>query len=73
MAQKLKCTEAIQTPVDFEVKTFLGASTKKLKEMILVIEIKRGHKFSLPVLLDDDFDITFKFGDPENLKLTYRK
>lgn len=69
VAQKLKYTEAIQTPVDFEVKTFLGASTKKLKEMILEIEIKWRHKFSLPILLDDDF----KFHDFGKFKTNLSK
>lgn len=61
MIQELKCPKDIQTPEGFEAKTILGDATKRLHETVLEVEVNKGQKLPLAVLLDDDFDITFKF------------
>ena len=65
---ELSCSESDLAPVEFEIKTFLGSKVKKLNQVTLEIEVNREKKnLSLPVLVDDDFDIEFKFDGYKNV------
>ena len=57
---KLNCDPKTLTPVDYEVKTFLGSGTKSLKEVTLAVYLPSKRYNIMPLLVDDQFDINLK-------------
>lgn len=48
-------------PINFQVKTYLTTSSKKLDQMVLKIKVGQRRLLPLPVLLDDNFSVQFRF------------
>ena len=65
---KLGCYKSFLTPVECEVKIFLGSKTKKLNQVVVEIELIKGNSLSLPVLIDDEFDMNLRFDNFKSVK-----
>lgn len=48
-------------PINFQVKTYLSTSIRKLNQIMLKINVEQGRLLPLLVLLDDDFNVQLKF------------
>ena len=48
------------TPVTYDITTFLGASTRQLKEARLVVGIPGGNKLPISFLADPHFNHHFR-------------
>ena len=59
--RKLKCHDKISNPVDFQVKTYFGMSTKPLEQVIMKVGLGGKSYINKLLLLDDEFDIQFEF------------
>lgn len=66
--ERLGCYKSLLTPVEYEVKTFLGSQTKKLNQLVVGIEVTKGSSLSLPVLIDDEFDMNLRFDNFKSVK-----
>ena len=56
----LNCGESRMTPVVFDVKTFITSQIKSLKETTLEIKVSHDRFLTLPILVDDSFNINFQ-------------
>ena len=56
---KLGCKKELVSDEEFEVKTFLGSSQKKLKEVNLDVFVGPSKHYGSLILVDDQFDISF--------------
>ena len=57
---QLNCKSELMSTVEYEVKTFLGSAKKTLKQLNLDVFYGRHNYHSRLMLVDDDFDISFK-------------
>ena len=64
----LGCHRSFLTPVEFNVKTFLGFKKKTLNQVILGIGVDKSSSLALPVLIDGEFDMNFRFDDFKSVK-----
>ena len=55
----LGCNNKLISNVEFEVKTFLGSSKKKLSEVNLDVFVGSSKHYAMLMLIDDQFDISF--------------
>ena len=65
---RLGCDRSFLTPVEFDVKTFLGSKNKTSNQGVLGIEVDKGSSLALPVLIDDEFDMNFRFDNFKSVK-----
>ena len=56
---QLGCKQELMSTVDFEVKTFLGSSRKRLKDVNLDVYVRPSRHYGTLLLGDDQFDISF--------------
>ena len=56
---KLGCNNQLMSDIEFEVKTFLGSSRKRLKEVNLDVFVDSHKHYGILMLVDDQFDISF--------------
>ena len=56
---KLGCKNQLMADIEFEVKTFLGSSKKRLKEVNLDVFVDPHKHYGTLMLVDDQFDISF--------------
>lgn len=66
--EKLGCYRSFLTPVEYDVKTFLGSKKKKLNQVVVGIEVNKGNSLPLPVLIDDEFDMNLRFDNFKSVK-----
>ena len=55
----LGCDNRLMSSVEFEVKTFMGSSKKRLKEVNLDVFVGSSKHYAMLMLIDDQFDISF--------------
>ena len=58
--ENLKYKSDIMTPVNFEIRTFIGSENRSLNESMLMVGITPKCKVELPVLIDDNLLLNFK-------------
>ena len=56
---QLGCNSKLMSSVEFEVKTFMGSSKKRLKEVNLDVFVAPSKHYAMLMLIDDQFDISF--------------
>lgn len=66
--EKLVCYRSFLTPVEYDVKTFLGSKKEKLNQVVVGIEVNKGNSLPLPVLIDDEFDMNLRFDNFKSVK-----
>ena len=66
--EKLGYNKSFLTPIEYDVKTFLGSKTKKLNQVVVGIELNKGNSLPLPVLVDDEFDMNLRFNNFKSVK-----
>ena len=57
----------------YNVNTFLGSGFKELKQIMLDVELTPGNKYPLPILIDDEFDISYKYKHLSSVLNNFKK
>ena len=57
MLNELKYYDKNSNPVNFEVKTYLDISTKRVEQSVSEMKVGKGRLLPIPVLLDDNFNL----------------